>query len=315
MNQSNSNPHDSPSTVIVGAGGRLGSALCRVLGRSERLVPLGRDQLDLGCPESIRASLEPLTYNRLILAGALTAVDFCEANESLAFAVNADGPKLVAEISAEKGAHVTYIGTDFVFGGFSSRPYQESRIPRPLSVYGASKLEGEENVLAVSPANLVVRVAWLYGSGKRAFPEWVIQQALERSELALPEEKIGSPTFSDDVACYLPLLLGGKGGEPGGGVYHLANSGSCTWQEWGQFCLDRAIEAGWPLKTRWISGNRLEDIEAFSAVRPVNSALDCGKFARRTGVRPRSWQAAMTEYLNGILQSERGFSEINRAVS
>ncbi len=306
---------DKTPTVVLGAGGRLGAAFCQVLGDKMSLLPLRRDHLDLGNPDSIRATLEPLVYKRLILAGALTAVDFCESNENAAFAVNADGPKLVAEISAEKGAHVTYIGTDFVFGGFSSRPYKEDRIPRPLSVYGASKLEGEENVLAVSPANLVVRVAWLYGSGKAAFPEWVIKQALERPELALPEEKIGSPTYSEDVADYLPLLLGSEGHEPACGIFHLANSGCCTWQEWGQFCLDRAIGEGLPLKTRWISGNRLEDVEAFCAVRPVNSALDTGKFAARTGIRPRSWQAAMSEYLSVILQSDRVLASARRAVS
>jgi dTDP-4-dehydrorhamnose reductase len=266
---------------------------------SHHVVGLTRADLDLANPQSIRRALEDLEYDLLILPGALTQVDYCESHEDEAFAVNGDGPKLIAEISAEKNAHVTYISTDFVFGGFSSRAYTEERVPRPLSVYGASKLEGEENVLAVSKDNLVVRVSWLYGSGKPAFPEWIIQQAQKHCELALPAEKIGSPTYTEDVVEYLGLLLGlGNGNSPAGGIFHLANSGQCTWQEWGQFCLDQAADAGLSLKTGKLEGNWLDDISAFVAKRPVNSVLDTDKFTQFTGVVPRPWQVAMKEHFS-----------------
>ena len=288
-----------PSLVIIGAAGRLGSALCDRFSRSHHVVGLTRADLDIADPESIRRGLENLEYDRLILPGAITAVDYCESHEDEAFAVNADGPKLIAEISAKKGAHVTYISTDFVFGGFSSRAYTEDKIPRPLSVYGASKLEGEENVLGVSNDNLVARVSWLYGAGKPAFPEWIIQQALEKSELALPAEKIGCPTSTQDVVEYLGLLLGlDNGKSPAAGIYHLTNSGQCSWQEWGQFCLDQAVEAGLELKTTQIDGNWLDDITAFVAPRPVNSVLDTSKFTRFTGVTPRPWKDALSEHFS-----------------
>lgn len=284
--------------IIIGSSGRLGSALVRNMGRTHEVTALGRSELDLSDPESIRRSLEPLDYDRVVLPGALTAVDYCESHEDEAFAVNADGPKLVAEISAEKGAHVTYISTDFVFGGVSKRPYDEKRSPRPLSVYGASKLEGEEYVLGVSGDNLVARVAWLFGPGKPAFPEWIIQQAMKQTELALPGEKIGSPGYAEDVAGFVGLLLGLDGGDAANGIFHLANAGRCTWQEWGQFCLDEALEAGLPLKARRIAANCMEDIDSFVAVRPVNSALSTAKFSGFTGVVPRPWQDAMREHFS-----------------
>ena len=288
--------------VIIGAAGRLGSALRDRFSSSHHVVGLTRADLDLANPESIRRALENLEYDRLILPGALTGVDYCESHEDEAFAVNADGPKLIAEISAEKGAHVTYISTDFVFGGFSSRAYTEESIPRPLSVYGASKLEGEENVLGVSKDNLVARVSWLYGAGKPAFPEWIVQQALTKSELALPAEKIGSPTSTDDVVEYLGLLLGlDHGNSPASGIYHLTNSGQCSWQEWGQFCLDQAAEAGLALKSGKIDGNWLDDIIAFVAPRPVNSVLDTSKFTQYTGVTPRPWKDALSEHFSRTL--------------
>lgn len=282
--------------LIIGSAGRLGNALVKNYARNFDVTGLTRTQLDLADPRSIRDALGPLEYDRLILPGALTGVDYCETHEDEAFAVNADGPKLVAEISAEKGAHVTYISTDFVFGGFSRHPYKEDRTARPLSVYGASKLEGEEGVLGVSPDNLVARVSWLYGSGKAAFPEWIIQQALKQTSLELPEEKIGSPTYTEDVVEYLALLLGLDGGAPAGGIFHLCNLGSCTWQEWGQFCLDEAAVVGLPLKTDRIGASCLEDIVAFVAKRPINSVFSTEKFTELTGVVPRHWQEAMREH-------------------
>lgn len=290
-------------SVVVGSGGRLGSALLESYSKSHRVIGLTRKELDLADPESIRRALEPLEYDRLILPGALTAVDYCETHEDEAFAINADGLKLIAEISAGKGAHVTYISTDFVFDGLSTHAYSEEMVARPLSVYGASKLEGEENVLGVSQDNLVARVSWLYGTGKAAFPEWIIQQAMTQTSLALPEEKIGSPTYTGDVVDFMALLLGLDGRPPAGGIFHLSNSGRCTWQEWGQFCLDQAAAAGLPLKTRVIDANYLEDITAFVAQRPINSVLSTEKFTRHTGVTPRSWQDAMREHFEKTLRA------------
>lgn len=292
-----SNSKDThPRLVIVGAAGRLGAAMLKSYSQSHDVISLTRAELNLVDPESIRRALEPLEYDRLILSGALTAVDYCETHEDEAFAINADGPKLIAEICAEKGAHVSYISTDFVFDGLSTHAYTEDVIARPLSVYGASKLEGEEYVLEVSKDNLVARVSWLYGSGKPAFPEWIIQQALKQDKLSLPEEKVGIPTYTEDVVDYLRVLIGLDGGIPASGIVHLSNSGQCTWQEWGQFCLDRAAATGLPLKTQKISGNCLEDIVAFAAPRPINSVLSTEKFTRQTGIVPRSWQDAMREH-------------------
>lgn len=283
--------------VIVGAGGRLGAALVKRYSPDHTVRGLTRDDLNLADPESICRTLEPLKYDKLILPGALTAVDYCEDHEDEAFAVNADGPKLIAEISLAKGAHVTYISTDFVFSGMYSKAYHETREAKPLSVYGASKLEGEENVLAVSGLNLVARLSWLFGPGKPAFPEWIIQQAMKQDKLSLPEEKTSSPTYTEDVVEYLAILLGHDGEvEPAGGIYHLSNSGQCTWQEWGQFCLDEAAAAGLPLKTRCVGANCLEDIAAFVAKRPENSVLDTSKFTQFAGFVPRSWQEAMRDH-------------------
>ena len=291
--------------VIVGAAGRLGAALVKRYSEDHTVRGLTRDDLDLSDPESVRRALEPLDYDRLILPGGLTAVDYCEDHEDEAFAVNANGPRLVAEISAAKGAHLTYISTDFVFDGCCSKACHESLKARPLSVYGASKLEGEENVLGVSDRNLVARLSWLFGAGKPAFPEWIIQQAMKHDDLSLPEEKTSSPSYSEDVVGYLALLLSlDDGGPPAGGIYHLSNSGQCTWREWGQFCLDEAAAAGLPIQTRRMGANCLEDIAAFVAKRPINSVLDTSKFTQFAGFVPRPWQEAMRDHFARTLGAE-----------
>lgn len=293
-----SNPTDAgPALVIIGAAGRLGGALVKRYSSRYRTLGLARQHLDLSDPQSILRALEPLRYDRLVITGALTAVDYCEDHPEEAYAINAEAPRLISEISAAKGAHVTYISTDFVFDGAKVGNYSEEDAAHPISVYGASKLEGEEHVLAVSPTNLVARVSWLYGSGKPAFPEWIISQAQKLDELALPGEKTGTPTYTEDVVSYLKLLIGLEGGEPASGIVHVSNSGACSWQEWGQECLNIAAASGVELRTRKIEANSLDDVAAFKAKRPVNSVLDVSKLEKITGIAPRSWKEALSEHL------------------
>jgi dTDP-4-dehydrorhamnose reductase len=278
-----------PRIVIVGASGRLGQALHSRLSRVAQVIPLSRPAIDLTAPESIEAVLHPLDFDHLILPAAMTAVDPCETDRELARTINAIAPGRIAEICAAKGAHMVHVSTDFVFDGRKPGLYREEDEARPVSAYGATKREGEERVLAASADHLVVRVAWLYGPGKPAFPEWIVDKAVAENHLALPADKTGSPTSSTDVAELLVPLLEMRAG----GIFHLCNQGSCTWQQWGQACLDLAREAGVPLRCETIAANTLADIPAFLAPRPANSAMSTAKYTAATGIEPRPWQAAL----------------------
>lgn len=287
--------------ALVGSGGRLGGLMATALEKDHCVTRLARDRLDLGCTRSIAGALEPLDYDLLVIAGALTGVDYCESNAGEAFAINADGPGQIARISASKGAHVTYISTDFVYEGSKLELYSEIDRPDPISVYGASKARGEELVLSASPGNLVVRVSWLFGPSKPAFPEWIIDRACAVSKLALPANKIGCPTSSVDlVGLMMPLLFGRDGGGASG-IFNLCNSRPCSWREWGEFCVQTARDAGLPVLAREIEGVPLESVAAFVARRPVNSAMSTDKFTAYTGLTPRCWQEAVRDFL---LQSE-----------
>ena len=185
-----------PRIVIIGASGRLGQALEARFSRDATVIGLARPQIDLSSTQSIRYALEPLKFDHLILPAAMTAVDPCETNQDQAYAVNAVAPGLIAKICAAKKAHMTHFSTDFVFDGKKEGAYTEGDAPHPLGIYGDSKLKGEQAVLEASPYHLVVRVSWLYGPGKAAFPEWIVDQACSKPELSLPGDKTGSPVSS-----------------------------------------------------------------------------------------------------------------------
>jgi dTDP-4-dehydrorhamnose reductase len=279
--------------LIIGTGGRLGSVLNGHLAAHHPTIALSRQDLDLGSPQAIAATLRGFDFTHVFITAALTAVDYCETHEDEAFAVNAVAPGIISEIAAEVGAHVTCISTDMVFDGLKDGPYVETDEAHPVSVYGASKLEGERRVLAASPANLVARVSWVFGPSRPAFPEWIINQAREKADVTLPGNKIGNPTYTVDLIEWLEtLVLGGAEG-PARGIHHLCNSDPCTWRDWGQHCIDVARDAGVPLQCREIRGVPWQSVAAFVAKRPPNSALDTGKFTRLTGISPRSWRDAI----------------------
>lgn len=292
-------PHPTPAKriVVVGAGGRLGSSLADFLETSHQVTRFDRKQLDLTSDASIEDALGGLDYDLLFLTGALTAVDYCETHEDEAYAANAMGPGKIAEISASKGAHVTYISTDMVFGGSKEGLYQETDIPDPISVYGASKLEGENRVLAASPDHLVARVSWVYGPGRPAFPEWIIDRACAVADLTLPGDKLCCPTHTIDLIGWLDALVFNDTRPPASGIYQLCNSNACTWRDWGQFCIDTAREAGYPVLAREITGVPVESVPAFVAKRPKNSAMSTEKFTQLTGIRPRDWKEALRDFV------------------
>jgi dTDP-4-dehydrorhamnose reductase len=289
-------PSSRKTTVIIGAGGRLGKDLQQTF-RNDNIIAFSREDLDLRNPLHIEHKLLNIKFDRVLLSASITAVDYCEENETEAFQVNAEAPRLIAEIAAQKRAAMSYISTDFVFDGLADSPLNESASTFPINIYGASKLKGEEAVLRASPVNLVARVSWLFGHSRPAFPEWIINKALTEKSLFLPSDKIATPTSSEDVARFLKILLDDTESEKARGLFHLCNSGECTWQEWGQSCLEVARRAGLPLATDVIKENRLEDIEFFKAQRPKYSTLDNTKFMEVTGVKPATWTKALSTHL------------------
>jgi dTDP-4-dehydrorhamnose reductase len=280
--------------AIIGANGRLGAALAREYARDFELTSFERRQLDLGQLDRVRSALAATKFELLINCAALTNVDYCESHREEAFVVNAEAPRLLAEIANEKSARLVHFSTDYVFDGKKTDPYVEEDKAVPLSVYGESKLEGEDRVLEVSSQHLIIRLSWVFGPDKPSFIDQIIQRAREKDVVTAVADKFSAPTFTIDVAGWLRLVVE----KNANGILHLANNGGCSWQEWAQYAIDVCRSRGLPLKAERVGAVSLGDMKNFVAQRPVHTVLSSAKFTALTGVQPRHWREAVAEYIS-----------------
>jgi dTDP-4-dehydrorhamnose reductase len=280
--------------AIVGANGRLGAALVREYQRDYEVTSYDRRQLDLGQLDRVRSILAGTKFELLINCAALTNVDYCESHREEAFLVNAEAPRLLAEIANEKSAKLVHVSTDYVFDGEKTAPYTEEDKAIPLSVYGESKLQGERRALDVSSQHLVVRLSWVFGPDKSSFIDQIIQRARENEAVTAVADKLSAPTYTIDVASWLRLAID----KNANGILHLANNGGCSWQEWAQYAIDVCRSRGLPLKAERVGAVSLGDMKNFVARRPVHTVLSSAKFTALTGVQPRHWREAVAEYIS-----------------
>jgi dTDP-4-dehydrorhamnose reductase len=299
--------------VIVGSGGRLGAALMREYGKEFELVGFNHAQLDLADEKQIHAKIDNLDFGVLINAAAFTNVDLCEAKRDEAFAINAEAPRVLAEICAKKNAKLMHFSTDYVFDGAKRNPYAETDKTNPISVYGESKLAGEKFVLnavgdavsvptgkqAASPT--IVRVSWVFGPDRPSFVDAIIKRACEEEHVDAIADKIAAPTYTHDIAQMLPRFFDLDASRTGisqsSGILHFANAGECSWQEYAQFALDTCRSLGVPLKAKAVGALKMADMKNFIARRPVYSVLSTAKYFSTTGTTPRNWRDAVAEYI------------------
>ncbi len=280
--------------IILGAGGRLGAALLREYRDKFDVAGFNHTQLDLSDLGAVREKLLKASFDVLINAAGFTKVDLCEAQPDRAFVINSEAPRVVAEICDEKNATLIHFSTDYVFDGDKREPYTEEDEANPISVYGESKLAGESNVLAVQYQNLVVRVSWVFGPDRPSFIDAMVQQAQKNDEVDAVADKFSTPTYTLDVAAMLPQFFDGN---VSGGILHFANAGQCSWREYAQWAVDCCHDAGLPLKAKTIGARKLRDMASWIARRPVYSVLSTAKYTSLTGVSPRTWREAVSDYI------------------
>jgi dTDP-4-dehydrorhamnose reductase len=269
--------------LVIGCNGMLGSDLMTLLGDRGRGVDV-RD-LDITSPESIERTLFSLKPSVVINCAASTDVDGCESNRETALRVNGEGVADLARVTRGIGARLVQISTDYVFDGAKGTPYLEEDQTAPLSVYGESKLLGEKGA-ATNPDHLIVRTQWLYGHHGRNFVETMLRLGTEKERLTVVDDQIGSPTWTMDLSrAILALLARGCRG-----VYHAANSGFCSWNEFARAIFQ---EAGMGVRVDPMTTEQLNR----PARRPLYSTLDCWKLERDTGFRLQPWRDALTGYM------------------
>jgi dTDP-4-dehydrorhamnose reductase len=280
--------------VILGVGGRLGAALLREYRDEFDVTGFNHTQLDLSDLGTVREKLRSTSFDVLINAAGFTKVDLCETQPDRAFLINAEAPLVVAEICDEKNARLIHFSTDYVFDGEKREPYTEEDEASPISIYGESKLAGEKNVLAVQDQTLVVRVSWVFGPDRPSFIDAIVQQAQENHEVDAVADKFSTPTYTLDIAEMLPRFFGS---DAPGGILHFANAGQCSWQEYAQWAVDCCHDAGLSLKAKTIGARKLRDMANWVARRPVYSVLSTAKYTMLTGVSPRTWREAVSDYI------------------
>lgn len=279
---------------MIGAGGRLGAALAREFARSCEVIGFGHTQLDLADLDKLRATLAPMRFDAVINAAALTNVDYCENHREEAMRLNAEAPRVLAEICGEKQARFIHVSTDYVFDGTKRTPYAEEDAAEPISVYGESKRAGEIGALKANDRALIIRVSWVFGPDRPSFIDAILQRARSEEEVAAVADKFSTPTYTLDIAGLLrPLLLS----DAVSGILHLANRGACSWQQYAQWALDCCHEQGVPVKAKSVRPLSLGEMKNFVARRPVYTVLATEKYEQLTGCAPRDWHDAVEQYV------------------
>lgn len=212
--------------LVTGAHGQLGRALPGALAGHE-LTALGHAELDITRQEDVRAALGAHRPQLVINAAAFNAVDAAQSDAQAAYALNERGPRNLAQATAEAGATLLHVSTDYVFDGETDAPYDEDALPRPQSVYGSSKLAGENAVRSLNPRHYVVRTAWLYAARGKNFPLTMIALA-NKGGVRVVFDQTGSPTYAPHLAAAIARLV--EAPAPFG-TYHMAGSGAATWYE------------------------------------------------------------------------------------
>jgi dTDP-4-dehydrorhamnose reductase len=289
--------------LLLGKYGQVGWELQRALGRLGPLVPLGRSEADLTDEDQIRRVIRAIRPSVIVNAAAYTAVDQAERETDLAFQVNARAPRILAEEIADLNGWLVHYSTDYVFDGTKSAPYDEQDQPVPLSVYGRSKVAGEEAIREIGGHHLIFRCSWIFASRRTNFALSILKQAIDQDRLRVIDDCFGAPTgaalVADITALALRNVFDGMSRTNLSGVYHLAASGVTNWLEYASFLVEGARDLGFPAKPARIAGISELDYAA-PAKRPLNSRFDTTKIRTTFGIELPNWQAGVERFLHEI---------------
>ncbi len=276
--------------LITGCNGQLGRALNREYeGEPVELANTDLGELDITDLDAVMAFVKETRPDVIINCGAMTAVDLCETAYDQAFLANAIGPRNLGIAARETGAKLFQISTDYVFSGDGCKPYIETDAPGPRSVYGATKLAGEQFVRDFAQRYFIIRTAWLYGEGKN-FVRTMLQLSETKEQVRVVSDQVGTPTSAAELAKVIHAL------EPTDnyGIFHGTCEGSCSWAD---FAAEIFRRAGKATRVEYIT------TQEFGAVapRPAYSILDNQMLRLTTDIRMAHWQDALAEYMESVL--------------
>jgi dTDP-4-dehydrorhamnose reductase len=300
-------PDQARRIFVTGEHGQLALALrraCAARGHAVRLA--GRATADLADPAAIAAVVADFRPELVINAAAYTAVDKAEDDAALAFAINRDGAANVARAAATARAPLIHVSTDYVYDGGKPSPYVESDAPAPISVYGATKLAGEQAVAGVSNDHIILRTSWVCSPDGNNFVKTMLRLAGQRDEIAVVDDQWGAPTFAADLAQAIltigDTLLAMKSRAGLVGTYHATSSGETTWCRFARAIMKGSAEKRGPsCRVRAITTAEYPT----RAKRPANSRLDCSKLKDVHGVVLPLWRSSLEPCVKRLIEEAR----------
>lgn len=288
----------------IAVTGTAGQVVTGLLERGQvaghEVIAVGRPDLDLADPASIARALEAARPDVIVSAAAYTAVDKAESESDLAFAVNGAGAGAVAQTAKVLDVPVIHISTDYVFDGTLDRPYVETDSTGPTGVYGASKLAGEQAVLAAHDDSAVLRVAWVYSPFGGNFVKTMLRLAADRDELGVVSDQVGNPTsalaIADGILQVATNMVSTNSPELRG-IFHMTALGEASWADFAEAIFAASAARGGPSASVRHIGTA--DYPT-PATRPANSRLDCARIATAHGVTLPDWRASLDEVMDRL---------------
>ncbi|GAB3774038.1 dTDP-4-dehydrorhamnose reductase [Ramlibacter monticola] len=295
--------------LLFGANGQVGWELRRSLAPLGELVALGSAGEgalagNFREPAAVAQTVERVRPDLVVNAAAYTAVDKAESEPGEARTVNALAPEAIAAAARRIGAPVVHYSTDYVFDGSGERPWREDDATGPLSVYGRTKLEGEQRIAAAQPLHLILRTSWVYAARGGNFAKTMLRLARERDRLTVVDDQFGAPTGAELLADVTAHAIRALLREPGlAGTYHVAAGGETSWHGYARFVLARAQALGEALKAgpeavAPVPGSGFPT----PARRPHNSRLDTARLRAAFGLELPAWEEGVARMLHELLE-------------
>jgi dTDP-4-dehydrorhamnose reductase len=288
--------------LITGGTGQLAGTLAAMAG-DRTLLRVGRPEFDFDRLQALPALLERVAPSLIVNAAAYTAVDRAEGDAEAAARANSEGPAILAAYCAQAGIPLIHVSTDYVFDGDKGAPYAETDAPNPTGVYGATKLAGEQAVLAAGGQAIILRTSWVYSAIGRNFVLTMLGAARKTDRLRVVADQIGNPTATTDLAAAIFAIadrIGTEGWRPEfGGVFHAAGTGATSWHGLAE-AVFTAAEA---------HGLRRPTVEPITTAdwptpvrRPPDSRLDCSRLAEVFGLRLPDWQDSVAATVSSVFR-------------
>lgn len=285
--------------LLLGKGGQVGWELQRALAPLGTVIAHDLDTADFSQPEQVAALVAAVRPDVIVNAAAHTAVDKAEGEPELARLINATTPGAIAREAAKLGALLVHYSTDYVFDGSGSEPRDETAPTAPLSVYGSTKLEGEQLIQASGCPHLILRTSWVFGARGGNFAKTMLKLAAEREALKVINDQVGAPTGADLLADVTAHAIRGIRARPElSGLYHMVAGGQTTWYDYARFVIEWARAKGVAIKVEPGAISPVPTTEyPTPARRPLNSRLNTTKLQQAFGLTLPDWQSGVERML------------------